>query len=165
MLNGIARRVALLACTVSAAALIAGNASAQAKHYKLAYDQPVGTGYHVGGLIFAEKLKELSKGQMIIDQYPGAQLGQEPQVLQLVKAGKMLADAGAPVIYEGWTYANGLMQLLAGDAVTPEEELVQRTFIKDNVQDLQLTPEAYLTSAWYGNDDFKAQYAAAWGLK
>ena len=53
MLNGIARRVALLACTVSAAALIAGNASAQAKHYKLAYDQPVGTGYHVGGLIFA----------------------------------------------------------------------------------------------------------------
>jgi len=87
MLNRIARRVALLACTVSAAALFAGAASAQVKHYKLAYDQPVGTGYHVGGLIFAEKLKELSKGQMIIDQYPGAQLGQEPQVLQLVKTG------------------------------------------------------------------------------
>jgi len=29
----------------------------------------------------------LSKGTMIIDQYPGAQLGQEPQVLQLVKNG------------------------------------------------------------------------------
>ncbi|KAH2821900.1 hypothetical protein KXV85_002501, partial [Aspergillus fumigatus] len=27
------------------------------------------------------------KGTMIIDQYPGAQLGQEPQLLQLVKAG------------------------------------------------------------------------------
>ncbi|HEY4170440.1 MAG TPA: TRAP transporter substrate-binding protein, partial [Reyranella sp.] len=30
---------------------------------------------------------ELSKGTMLIDQYPGAQLGQEPQVLQLVKTG------------------------------------------------------------------------------
>jgi hypothetical protein len=39
------------------------------------------------GDIFADKLKELSKGTMIIDQYPGAQLGQEPQVLQLMKAG------------------------------------------------------------------------------
>src|SRR6201997_2645397 len=65
-----------------------GEALAQeAKHYKLAYDQPVSTGYGVAGNIFAEKLKELSKGTMLIDQYPGAQLGQEPQVLQLVKAG------------------------------------------------------------------------------
>jgi len=64
-----------------------GEALAQAKHYKLAYDQPVSTGYGVAGNIFAEKLKELSKGTMLIDQYPGAQLGQEPQVLQLVKTG------------------------------------------------------------------------------
>jgi len=68
-------------------ALAAGDAQAQAKHYKLAYDQPVSTGYGLAGNIFAEKLKELSKGTMLIDQYPGAQLGQEPQVLQLVKAG------------------------------------------------------------------------------
>jgi len=57
------------------------------KHYRFAYDQPKGTGYGVAGDIFADKLKELSKGTMIIDQYPGAQLGQEPQVLQLMKAG------------------------------------------------------------------------------
>ena len=35
------------------------------------------------------KLKELSKGTMLVDQYPGAQLGQEPQLLQLVKAGDL----------------------------------------------------------------------------
>src|SRR5689334_1321567 len=64
-----------------------GDAQAQAKHYKLAYDQPVSTGYGVAANIFADKLKELSKGSMLIDQYPGAQLGQEPQVLQLVKSG------------------------------------------------------------------------------
>jgi tripartite ATP-independent transporter DctP family solute receptor len=69
--------------------LASGNgASAQAvKHYRFAYDQPRTTGYGVLGDIFADKLKELSKGTMIIDQYPGAQLGQEPQVLQLVKSG------------------------------------------------------------------------------
>jgi tripartite ATP-independent transporter DctP family solute receptor len=60
---------------------------AQAKHYKFAYDQPNTTGYGIVGNVFSDKLKELSKGTMLIDQYPGAQLGQEPQVLQLVKSG------------------------------------------------------------------------------
>ncbi|MGZ3340842.1 MAG: TRAP transporter substrate-binding protein, partial [Reyranella sp.] len=58
-----------------------------AKHYKFAYDQPNTTGYGIVGNVFSDKLKELSKGTMLIDQYPGAQLGQEPQVLQLVKSG------------------------------------------------------------------------------
>ena len=57
------------------------------KHYRFAYDQPRNTGYSIAGDLFADKLKELSKGTMIIDQYPGAQLGQEPQLLQLVKSG------------------------------------------------------------------------------
>ena len=63
-------------------------ARAQApKHYRFAYDQPRNTGYGLLADIFSNKLKDLSKGSMIIDQYPGAQLGQEPQVLQLVKSG------------------------------------------------------------------------------
>ena len=69
---------------------MAANSAAQAqevKHYRFAYDQPKTTGYGVLGDIFADKLKTLSKGTMLIDQYPGAQLGQEPQVLQLVKSG------------------------------------------------------------------------------
>jgi len=57
------------------------------KHYRFAYDQPRNTGYSIAGDLFADKLKELSKGSMIVDQFPGAQLGQEPQLLQLVKAG------------------------------------------------------------------------------
>jgi tripartite ATP-independent transporter DctP family solute receptor len=74
---------------VAAVALtLAASASAQeVKHYRFAYDQPRNTGYSIAGDLFADKLKELSKGTMIIDQYPGAQLGQEPQLLQLVKAG------------------------------------------------------------------------------
>ena len=56
-------------------------------HFRFAYDQPKNTGYGIVGDTFAAKLKELSHGTLLIDQYPGAQLGQEPQVLQLVKAG------------------------------------------------------------------------------
>src|ERR1700722_10895582 len=72
----------------AAAIMFAGAAKAQeVKHYRFAYDQPRNTGYSVAGDLFADKLKELSKGTMIIDQYPGAQLRQEPQLLQLVKSG------------------------------------------------------------------------------
>jgi tripartite ATP-independent transporter DctP family solute receptor len=71
----------------AAIAAVSFGANAQEKHYRFAYDQPHTTGYGIVGDIFAAKLKELSKGQFIIDQYPGAQLGQEPQVLQLLKSG------------------------------------------------------------------------------
>ena len=72
---------------VLTAAWISAATAQEAKHYRFAYDQPKTTGYGIAGDLFANKLKELSGGAMLIDQYPGAQLGQEPQVLQLVKAG------------------------------------------------------------------------------
>src|SRR3982075_2680000 len=79
----------LLAAVLAASAILsAASAGAQeVKHYRFAYDQPKTTGYGILGDIFGDKLKALSKGTMLIDQYPGAQLGQEPQVLQLVKSG------------------------------------------------------------------------------
>jgi tripartite ATP-independent transporter DctP family solute receptor len=72
----------------AAAILFAGAANAQeVKHYRFAHDQQLNSGYSVAYDIFSAKLKELSKGTMLVDQYPGAQLGQEPQILQLVKSG------------------------------------------------------------------------------
>ena len=76
------------AAMAAAALLLSVSAGAQeVKHFRFAYDQPRNTGYSIAGDLFADKLKELSKGAMLVDQYPGAQLGQEPQLLQLVKAG------------------------------------------------------------------------------
>src|SRR5215510_476530 len=75
------------ALAAAAMLFVTGAGAQEVKHYRFAYDQPRNTGYSIAGDLFSEKLKELSKGTMIIDQYPGAQLGQEPQVLQLVKAG------------------------------------------------------------------------------
>jgi TRAP-type transport system periplasmic protein len=72
----------------AASMLFAASANAQeAKHYRFAHDQQLNSGYSVAYDIFSAKLKELSKGAMLVDQYPGAQLGQEPQILQLVRSG------------------------------------------------------------------------------
>jgi TRAP-type transport system periplasmic protein len=79
--------IGLFAVSVAALALSSATSAQEVKHYRFAYDQPKTTGYGIAGDIFADRLKELSKGTMLIDQYPGAQLGQEPQVLQLIKAG------------------------------------------------------------------------------
>jgi tripartite ATP-independent transporter DctP family solute receptor len=79
----------ILGAVVTASVItVGGSAGAQeVRHFRFAYDQPKNTGYGIVGDIFGDKLKALSKGTMLIDQYPGAQLGQEPQVLQLVKSG------------------------------------------------------------------------------
>ena len=78
----------LFVAAVAAAIMLASAASAQeTKHYRFAHDQQLNSGYSVAYDIFSTKLKELSNGSMLVDQYPGAQLGQEPQILQLVKAG------------------------------------------------------------------------------
>jgi tripartite ATP-independent transporter DctP family solute receptor len=82
------RRKFMGAAVAATAMLFAAAAGAQdAKHYRFAHDQQLNTGYSVAYDIFSAKLKELSKGTMLVDQYPGAQLGQEPQLLQLVKSG------------------------------------------------------------------------------
>src|SRR4051794_11263392 len=82
------RRMFLGAAVAAASVMFAASAGAQdAKHYRFAHDQQLNTGYSVAYDMFAAKLKELSKGTMLVDQYPGAQLGQEPQLLQLVKGG------------------------------------------------------------------------------
>jgi len=68
--------------------MFAASAGAQeAKHYRFAHDQQLNSGYSIAYDIFSAKLKELSKGTMLVDQYPGAQLGQESQILQLVRSG------------------------------------------------------------------------------
>ena len=62
------------------------DANAQRK-FTFGYDQPHSTAYGIAGDIFDAKLKELSGGKLSIDQFPGAQLGQEPVMLQKLRTG------------------------------------------------------------------------------
>src|SRR5947209_4312375 len=90
--NGVMRNpIPIARASIAAAAMLfaAGAGAQEVKHYRFAHDQQLNTGYSVAYDMFSAKLKELSKGTMLIDQYPGAQLGQEPQLLQLVKTGDL----------------------------------------------------------------------------
>jgi len=82
------RAFASAALIVLAVAGLPGKASAaEVKHYSFGYDQPHGTAYGIAADTFADKLAALSNGSMVIDQFPGAQLGQEPQMLQKIRSG------------------------------------------------------------------------------
>jgi len=76
---------AVAACTVLGG--MQGALAADPRHFSFGYDQPHTTGYGVAGDTFAAKLAELSKGAFVIDQFPGAQLGQEPAALQKIRTG------------------------------------------------------------------------------
>jgi tripartite ATP-independent transporter DctP family solute receptor len=83
-------RAAALAAVVGWFGWTATRAAAwatDARHYSFAYDQPHTTGYGIVADLFNAKLMELSHGTMAVDQFPGAQLGQEPQMLQKIRTG------------------------------------------------------------------------------
>jgi tripartite ATP-independent transporter DctP family solute receptor len=83
------RRSSLLSGLLLGSALVLSStaAFAQNRTFSFAYDQPKSSGYGVGADMFDKKLKELSKGTMSINQYPGAQLGTEAQTMQKVQTG------------------------------------------------------------------------------
>ena len=88
--NTTIRRIsAFLFAAMLAASAPWSAAWAQTKHYRFGYDQPRTTGFGVAGDMFDAKLRALSHGAMAIDQFPSAQLGQEPQLLQLLKSGDL----------------------------------------------------------------------------
>ena len=75
------------ALVIAVASLAALPAGAQNRQFSFAYDQPPTTAYGIAANIFDAKLKELSGGKMSINQFPGAQLGQEPVMLQKMRSG------------------------------------------------------------------------------
>jgi tripartite ATP-independent transporter DctP family solute receptor len=78
--------LAALAAGVLLVVASTGDALAQ-RRLTFGYDQPKTTGYGIAAQVFEDKLKELSGGKLLVDQYPGAQLGQEPVMLQKLRGG------------------------------------------------------------------------------
>jgi tripartite ATP-independent transporter DctP family solute receptor len=82
------RKPWIAAATLVAAAGLGQAAGAQdVREFSFGYDQPKTTGYGFAGDVFAQTLDELSGGTMKINQFPGAQLGQEPVMLQKLRSG------------------------------------------------------------------------------
>jgi tripartite ATP-independent transporter DctP family solute receptor len=115
----------------------------QARQFSFAYDQPPTTAYGIAANMFDAKLKELSGGKMSINQFPGAQLGQEPQMLQKMRAGDidfvitstanastLAPQAGVFSLHFLFRDQAHLMKALADPAIAAEF----RAMVKDQVQ-------------------------------
>jgi tripartite ATP-independent transporter DctP family solute receptor len=132
-MNRFIRKLAGMALGAAVMALaVSTNANAQ-KKYTFGYDQPHTTAYGIAADMFNAKLMELSKGTMGIDQFPGAQLGQEPVMLEKIRTGDIdfiitaTANAAsvapqAGVFSEHFIFRdkNHLVKVLADPAVTKE---------------------------------------------
>ena len=81
------RGLASAAIAFVALAMVASTDANAQRKFTFGYDQPKTTAYGIAGDIFDAKLKELSGGKLSIDQFPGAQLGQEPVMLQKLRTG------------------------------------------------------------------------------
>jgi len=137
----------LAVLTVAALALgWPADAAAQRK-LSFAYDQPTTTAYGIAANIFDEKLKQLSGGKLSINQFPGAQLGTEPQTLQKLRAGdidfvitatanaaSVAPQAGVFSLHFIFRDENHLAKALADKQVSD----AFRAMIKDSVQGAQV---------------------------
>src|SRR5258706_7153203 len=141
-------------CRMSVSAVLAAitlawltGATAQTRTFSFAYDQPNTTAYGIAANIFDAKLKELSKGTMSINHFPGAQLGQEPQMLQKMRAGDidfvitstanastLAPQAGVFSIHFIFRDQAHLAKALADPAIAAEF----RAMVKDQVQGAQV---------------------------
>ena len=136
------------AALIVLASLFASSALAQAaRQFSFAYDQPTTTAYGIAANIFDAKLKELSGGKMSINQFPGGQLGQEPQLLQKLRSGDidfvitstanastLAPQAGVFSLHFIFRDQKHLAKVLADPAIAAEF----RAMVKDSVQGAQV---------------------------
>ncbi len=141
-----ARTLTCLSALLVAATGAQAQAQAQ-RQFSFAYDQPPSTAYGIAANIFDAKLKELSSGKMSINQFPGAQLGQEPQMLQKMRAGDIdfvitsTANASTLAPQAGVFSLHFLFrdqQHLARALADPGIALAFRAMVKDQVQGAQV---------------------------
>ena len=141
------RRVWLTAVACAALCAAAPQVLAQKRAFSFAYDQPPTTAYGIAANIFDAKLKELSGGNLSINQFPGAQLGQEPQMLQKLRAGDidfvitstanastLAPQAGVFSLHFLFRDQAHLAKALADPAISAEF----RAMVKDQVQGAQV---------------------------
>lgn len=140
------RRSALAVLALGAALALPSSASAQ-RVFSMAYDQPRSTAYGIAADIFDAKLKELSGGKMSINQFPNAQLGQEPVMLQKVRTGDIDFVITSTANASSVAPQSGVLSLhfifrdqkhLASTLADPGVSKAFREMIKDSVQGAQV---------------------------
>lgn len=77
----------------------------------------------------------------------------------------IFVDVGSHNAYEGWAYADQSLRLITGTAPVANENVPARVFTRENVGELQLTPEAERSGEWYGDNSYQDKYKALWGIQ
>jgi len=141
------RRGVLAAIALGATVLMLPGAANAQRQFSFAYDQPNTTAYGIAAGIFDAKLKELSGGKMSINQFPGAQLGQEPVMLQKLRTGDIdfvitsTANASTLAPQAGVFSLHFIFRdqkHLANTLADPAVSKAFREMIKDSVQGAQV---------------------------
>lgn len=143
----VSRQFVLGALAAGVVAIAIPSAAQAQRVFSFGYDQPKTTAYGIAGDIFDAKLKEVSGGKFSINQFPGAQLGQEPQMLQKMRAGDidfvitstanastLAPQAGVFSLHFLFRNEDHLSKSLADPAVSK----AFREMVKDSVQGAQV---------------------------
>jgi TRAP-type transport system periplasmic protein len=123
------RRHLILGVATAAALALAGcgggggaGAGGESQEFVFAYEGPEETAQGIAADIFGEALDEASGGSMTIQQYPAAQLGGEPEMLEKVRSGDLDFIISSTANAAAIAPASGVMSLhyLVG---SPEEAI------------------------------------------
>jgi tripartite ATP-independent transporter DctP family solute receptor len=141
------KKILFGALAAGAMSLVMSSGASAQRVFSFAYDQPKTTAYGIAGDIFDAKLKELSGGKMSINQFPNAQLGQEPVMLQKVRTGDIdfvitsTANASSVAPQAGVFSLHYLFRdkdHLAKTLADPGVSKAFREMVKDSVQGAQV---------------------------
>lgn len=141
--------------------------TALAETFRLAHHHAVGGQVDIAAKKFAELAKEMSGGEITVQVFPGAQLGQEREALDLVNQGAIdisitstpifdklfppMATTSAPGVFKGWDHARAVYKgeygqgLVAG--VREKSDVQVLGFIHLGFRDLMFKGEAPTTLA------------------
>jgi TRAP-type transport system periplasmic protein len=133
--SSIVSRGAFLAASAAATTITAFPAfvrAAETRKFSFGYDQPHDTIYGFTGDTFGGKLRDLSHGTMVIDQYPGAQLGSEPEMAQKVRSGDLDFAINSTANSAAITPQAGVFSL---EYLYPNEETCVRSVLDPAIND------------------------------
>jgi ABC-type sugar transport system substrate-binding protein len=107
--------------------------------------------------------------------YQGAKDAGRPEVLSTTAAATLgdlqklesgegyVSAVGWDLVRINWYEADILFRLIVGDAVDTTAYVTPvRVFDEDNVGDLDLSDEGWLSSDWFGGDSYKGEFVSLW---
>ena len=157
----------VLAAATALAATVAFGSIALAETFRLSHHHAVGGQVDVAAKKFAELVGEYSKGEITIQVFPAAQLGQEREAFDLVNQGAIdisitstpildkiyppIAATAAPLLVKGWEHARTLYKGEFGETITAgvrdASEVEILGYIHLGFRDLMFKGKAPLTLA------------------